>query len=211
MTKKDQLLEEKSEALAEASFSDEKVDERKKSDSLEKQEQIAEETLHSDIENLEKEENIEKEKPVEKKLSPEEEQKRKLDEAEQNVAKQSSKKKKLMNLGFFFLNIAIVAGILVYQLGGEDFQPINHINVVALFLIIFMFALNMFFETFTTSYLMKVTVGKWRPGLSYKVAAIGRYYDNVTPLATGGQPKSEAAVLGRQRAMATPWVSEQEG
>ena len=188
MTKKDQLLEEKSEALAEASFSDEKVDERKKSDSLEKQEQIAEETLHSDIENLEKEKNIEKEKPVEKKLSPEEEQKRKLDEAEQNVAKQSSKKKKLINLGFFFLNIAIVAGILVYQLGGEDFQPINHINVVALFLIIFMFALNMFFETFTTSYLMKVTVGKWRPGLSYKVAAIGRYYDNVTPLATGGQP-----------------------
>ena len=41
-----------------------------------------------------------------------EEQKNKLDEAEQSVAKQSSKKKKLLNIGFFILNIAILAGML---------------------------------------------------------------------------------------------------
>ncbi len=118
------------------------------------------------------------------------EQKRKLDEAEQSVAKQNSKKKKLLNLGFFFLNIAIVVGILIYQLNGQKFELIHglKLNGWAIILMLLFFGVTLFFDTFTISYLLRISTGKWRFGLSYKVFAIGRYYDNITPLATGGQP-----------------------
>ena len=36
--------------------------------------------------------------------------------------------------------------------------------------------------------LIKSSTKKKRPFLAYKVAAIGRYYDYVTPFASGGQP-----------------------
>jgi len=49
-------------------------------------------------------------------------QQRKLDEAEQSVSKQKSKKSKIINIIFFIANIAIVAGILIYQLTKEAFQ-----------------------------------------------------------------------------------------
>ena len=36
--------------------------------------------------------------------------------------------------------------------------------------------------------LIKDITGKKRPGLAYDVAVVGKYYDNVTPFAVGGQP-----------------------
>ena len=119
-----------------------------------------------------------------------EEEKRKIDEAEQSVAKQNSKKKKFLNLGFFILNIAIVAGILIYQLNGQKFELIHglKLNGWAILLMFMFFGLTLLLETFAVSYLLKSSTGKWRFGLSYKVFAIGKYYDNITPLATGGQP-----------------------
>src|SRR5699024_156595 len=61
-------------------------------------------------------------------------------------------------------------------------------NFWFLVLTLFIFALTMFTETFRTSILINHTSGKWRPFLSYKVSAVGRYYDVITPLATGGEP-----------------------
>ena len=118
------------------------------------------------------------------------EQKRKLDEAEQSVAKQNSKKKKLLNLGFLILNICIVAGILVYQLNGQKIELVHglKLNGWAILLLFIFFGVTLFLDTFTISYLLRISTGKWRMGISYKVFAIGKYYDNITPLATGGQP-----------------------
>ena len=124
------------------------------------------------------------------KATTEEEQKLKMAEAEQSASKKSSKKSKLTNLIFFFVNIAVVAGILVYQLSKEEFAPLSGLkfNFIAIIIALLFFGLTIFSETLTTSYLMKISTGKWRFVFSYKLTYIGRYYDCVTPMATGGQP-----------------------
>ena len=118
------------------------------------------------------------------------EQRKKLDEVEQSVSKQNSKKRKMWNLIFFCLNIVIVIAILCYQLLNEDLSPPDglRLNVWYLLVIILFFGLTMGTETFAIAYLLKQSSGKWKLSSSYKVAAIGRYYDCVTPMATGGQP-----------------------
>ena len=118
------------------------------------------------------------------------EQRKKYDEIEMSVSKQKSKKSKYLNLIFFIINIVVVACIMAYQLTREEIGTIEglRLNPVAILEIILFFALVIFFETMCISYLIKQSTGKWKLGLSYKVTEIGRYYDNVTPMATGGQP-----------------------
>ncbi len=116
-------------------------------------------------------------------------QKRKLDEVEQSVSKRNSKRSKILNGLFFVLNVVVVAGILVYQLLKEDMKPIDgNFNVGSLFVVACLLALVVFTETLAISYLLKQTTGKWRLATSYKVSQLGKYYDSVTPMATGGQP-----------------------
>lgn len=147
-----------------------------------------------ELENIEnefnKEINIvnEQEKPQEEdeRVS---DQRKKLDEVEQSVSKQSSKKSKITNIIFFIINIVIVAGILVYQFLNEDMPEGGlTIDITYLLVCIVIFGLVLVFDTLSISYLLKVSCGKWSLGLGYKVAEIGRYYDSVTPMATGGQP-----------------------
>ena len=129
-------------------------------------------------------------------ISPEEvqqninSQKKKIDEVEQSVSKQNTKKSKILNIVFFIINIAVVSGILAYQLTNEEWVPISglRINVPALLVMILLLALVVLMETLSISYLLKQSTGKWRMGTSYKVAQIGRYYDSVTPMSSGGQP-----------------------
>ena len=116
-------------------------------------------------------------------------QQQKLDEVEQSVSKQNTKKSKILNAVFFAVNLAVVAGILVFQLIKEDFVPLTGLRFdpmafvwIALLLIGVVAG-----EAFIVSYLLKSSTGKWKPGLSYKVANIGRYYDSVTPMSSGGQ------------------------
>ena len=45
-----------------------------------------------------------------------------------------------------------------------------------------------FFECFKYAYLLKVYTGKWRVKNSVKTMFLGKYYDAITPLGTGGQP-----------------------
>ncbi len=144
-----------------------------------------------------REENVETatltEEEVKEIIEKQENDQNQIDEAEQTVAKQKSKKKKIWNLIFFLINIAVVVGILVYQLLTQEVMPLSTLfnsgfNFWFLVLTLFIFALTMFTETFRTSILINHTSGKWRPFLSYKVSAVGRYYDVITPLATGGEP-----------------------
>ncbi len=117
-------------------------------------------------------------------------QKKKLDEAEQSVAKHSGKRKKITNIICFIVNIAVLAGILLYQLLGKEFLPLSglHINGWATLIIFLLFIASVVCEMLAMSYLIKKSVGKWRFGLSFKMNTIGHYYDAITPLATGGQP-----------------------
>ena len=121
-------------------------------------------------------------------------EKEQLEEAEEKVKNQNTKKKKWINFLMLVINIGVVAGILAYQLAGENMEVssfgelIKNINWGIFFLIIVVFALLMFFETSKFWILTHKTCKTNRPALSYKVSAVGKYYDAITPLASGGQP-----------------------
>lgn len=116
-------------------------------------------------------------------------QKKKLDEVEQSVSKQKSKKSKILSIVFFIVNIFVVGGILAYQLINEEWVPLTGIRFSFwhLFVVFALLAAVVFFETIVFSYLLKQATGKSRFSTAYKVAEIGRYYDSVTPMASGGQ------------------------
>ena len=126
-------------------------------------------------------------------------QQEKLNEAEQAVSKNKSKKSKMTNLIFFFVNLAVVAGILAYQLTNEEFTPLTGLSFSFEYLavIILLLAGVIVLDSIGISYLLKQCTGKWKPALAFKTAQIGRYYDNVTPLATGGQPFQITYLKGR--------------
>ena len=117
-------------------------------------------------------------------------QQKKLDEVEQSVSKQKSKKSKILNIVFFIVNILVVGGILTYQLLTEDWVPLTGIrfSISHIFVVFALLAGVVFAETVTFSYLLKQTTGRARFSTAYKVSQIGRYYDSVTPMSSGGQP-----------------------
>lgn len=116
-------------------------------------------------------------------------QKKKLDDVEQTVSKHKSKKRKTLNIIFFIVNIAVVCGILIYQILTGDWVPITGIDFSFwhLFSCIVILGGVVLVETIIFTYLLRQTTGKVRFSTAYKVAEIGRYYDCVTPMATGGQ------------------------
>ncbi len=165
-------------------------------------EELVEQTKSNKKEDTQEEITIEKpiEENIEKSNSQEEtvvdnseeiikQQKKKLDEMEQSVSKKNNKKSRIINLVFFFVNIAVVSGILVYQLLNEDFVPITglRLDVLSLFICVLLFTGSVLCEVGVFSYLLKQSTGIWKLGTAYKVNEIGRYYDAVTPMATGGQ------------------------
>ena len=113
-----------------------------------------------------------------------------LDEAEQKVSKGSQKKKKIINLVFFLINIGIVAGLLAYQLTREAFVSLKGLNldVLFLFLLILCFVGTEFFDAGFYSYLIKKDTKNNHPVIAFKTHAFGKYYDCITPMAVGGQP-----------------------
>lgn len=129
--------------------------------------------------------NIEDKKAEEKALD----QQKKMEEADQAVSKQKSKKSKIISLVFFFLNLAIVGGILTFQLLKEDIKPIKNLSldVGYLMVVILLLMLGLLLGTCLISYLVKQSTGKWKFGTSFKINHIGKYYDAVTPMSTGGQ------------------------
>lgn len=131
---------------------------------------------------------------IEELKNQEEETADKLGEASQEVAKQKSKKKKITNAITFGLNIIIVVTILVVQFSTTKVQPFDeliragHFRWQFIFVILACFALVMFLDTFRATMLLKESSKRSRPFLCYKMNAIGKYWDCVTPMSTGGQP-----------------------
>ena len=64
----------------------------------------------------------------------------------------------------------------------------DSVKVSWLLFVFLMLAIVVLFDTFKYIYLIWVTTKKFRPFTSFKVGIVGRYYDSITPLATGGQP-----------------------
>ena len=116
-----------------------------------------------------------------------------MDENEQAVAKQKSKKSKNINLIFFLVNIGLLAGILISQMSQQEDMSISALINSTFSPALLLFAVFVWFvvqvnDAFRINLLVKRSSGRSRPFLSFKTNAIGRYYDAITPMSTGGQP-----------------------
>jgi len=107
-------------------------------------------------------------------------------------ANQTKKKKKLSFL-YYILNIVIIGVVLAIQLSQESnpmeaISAISNINWWFILAAFGTFVLGMILDAVRYGSLIHKATGVFRFGLSYKVGALGRYYDTITPLSTGGQP-----------------------
>ena len=121
-------------------------------------------------------------------------EKQQIVEAEQQVAKRKSKKSKLRTFLTFLFNILIVGGVLYYQLSKEGAISIGELlsfklNYWFLAVAVLLYWLMIFLESLRFNLLIKNSPHRRsRPFLSYKLVALGKYYDAITPMATGEQP-----------------------
>ncbi len=105
----------------------------------------------------------------------------------------NKKKKKLLNLLYFGLNIIVIGIVLWLQLSGEtdpreQLSTIFGVNWWFILAALGTFALGMILDQVRYAVLIHKSTGAFRFNLSYKIGALGRYYDVITPLSTGGQP-----------------------
>ena len=114
-------------------------------------------------------------------------------DAEQKTTKKS-KKKTIFNICFLIFNVALVA-LVLYNFAKEQggFQPLSTLIANSpkwsyLLIAIGLFILTIIFNTLKFAILIFARTKKFRPWFSFKLASIGRYYDFVTPLGSGGQP-----------------------
>lgn len=117
-----------------------------------------------------------------------------LSEANQKLTKNKSKKKKITSALFFALNIVVVAIILIQQLNQGEVEPFSNIIASGFFrwqyipLIFALFAITVLLDTYRSYKLLKQATKQKRFALNYKMISIGRYWDCITPMSTGGEP-----------------------
>ncbi len=162
--------------------------------------EIAEETstskgggIFSRLTNKIKTRKKEKLKQIENEKLSAEESKRveeKIEEATREVAGSSSKKKKIKNIIFFVFNLILVAAILIWNIyTTDDFTPLGlfKINYSYILAALAMLAVIVFVDVVSVHRMIYRKTMRSRWHLSYKSLGIMRYYDAVTPLASGGQ------------------------
>lgn len=109
------------------------------------------------------------------------------------AVKRTSKRKKILILLFVILNIITIGVTALIEFTGSDSGAADNLNFTGLklhFLIVafLVFCAVLLAETIKYAVMLKATTNKFHPGMAFQVAALGKYYDNVTPLGSGGQP-----------------------
>lgn len=101
------------------------------------------------------------------------------------------KKRPLLTIAFILLNIGIIAWTAFSEFGNSEnaskFSDIT-INWWLLIPAALCFTLAMIFEVYRYVLMMKETCNKPDWKIARRTVLIGRYYDNITPAAIGGQP-----------------------
>jgi len=111
-----------------------------------------------------------------------------------NVTENPDRKYNLFKLILILINVITIIIILRLELrqgslsNFSDAMRVLNDNIIWLILGIGVFIIKNIADTFAYFVLIKNTTGENRFWLSLKVALIGKYGDNVTPMATGGQP-----------------------
>ena len=119
----------------------------------------------------------------------------KLEEARAVETPKKKRKSRITNLIFLAINIifmSIIVSSFLKSIGdGMDLESVlagQGDRLWWLLLGVLGYVLFLSAETLIFSSLIKASTGRRRFGLSYRVAITGQYYDNITPLAVGGQP-----------------------
>lgn len=116
-----------------------------------------------------------------------------------DVEKTTDKKQKRFKLITSICFIVLVVGVLVFTfindfLSGEPLPPFSEIvstlagNWYFLLLALFSLFLCYFFKGLKHSVLCRYLTKKWHFKTCFETGIVGIYYNNVTPLAVGGQP-----------------------
>lgn len=115
-----------------------------------------------------------------------------VEKAEEQLREQKSKRGKWFTAVFFVINLIVLAGVLLYQynnFGVKDLDTflVENKNFKFLIFAFITFFVIMLLETLRNYMFLLKSTKLHRPILAYKSAAIHRYYDSITPMATGGQ------------------------
>ena len=117
-------------------------------------------------------------------------------ENEQLTVKPKKRKKKfnkqILSWAFILLNIVLVIIIFNSTMEG-GIRPFSELIAEApyyrfLFLGLGIMCVVLLIEGLKFLFLIRHNTGRWRPIIALKVAVIGRYWDNITPFGSGGQP-----------------------
>lgn len=105
------------------------------------------------------------------------------------------KKRRLKSIALLVFNILVIAVIFLTEFGGNkehiDIRTVlttwgeNRYFFIALIGLVAFYYLCL---TVRISLLIKATTGRPRRKLSFSTAVLGKYYDNITPFGSGGQP-----------------------
>ena len=124
---------------------------------------------------------------------------KKLEKEMEERSKIDTKKKKWMTaikviliVGLIGLSIWMMFGLGDYIHDGETLGFLDMLRTTfnwKYFLVfIAVVVAEIVFESLKYAYLLKISTGKWHLHHSLTVMFLGKYYDGVTPLGTGGQP-----------------------
>jgi len=107
--------------------------------------------------------------------------------------KPKTRKKKLLSFAFFMFNILIIAGVLWWQISqdGQGFESAISLDIQNWWYILAALGLflgGLLIDHIRYCFLLFKATGLFRPLMTAKLAIIGRHYDVITPLGSGGQP-----------------------
>lgn len=94
----------------------------------------------------------------------------------------------------FGLLCVFAAGAVILLLMANEFDkegdklPLGEINPWVYLALLVLFAAMLLLQTAKFGYMQKISIGKARFALGLRVNLVGKFYDNVTPMSTGGQP-----------------------
>ncbi|MCH5153309.1 MAG: flippase-like domain-containing protein [Clostridiales bacterium] len=110
---------------------------------------------------------------------------------------QSSRKKRIAKILFTVFFIVAIVGIIVYtafnDFSGEDVSLARVVEMIGenwyyLLVLLGLFFLTILLEAFKVFLMIRKTTHTYQFGTAFNCASLGKFYDYVTPLGSGGQP-----------------------
>ena len=118
----------------------------------------------------------------------------KADEVMPEIAYRNNKKKKL----WFYIAFVVICTVCLLITALIDFKDAGKENIPFFetvfknwqyFLLAILFAFLIYiFDSLKSSLILRTLTGKWKIKLSLYTTVVTKYYDNITPFASGGQP-----------------------